>query len=95
MNSSLADFDSVCMATALHMMATLRAPPSQYQGLASNEDFKRLLETIRKTPVAMLDPLCQAVAHVAKEVVAIEAGCQQLQWLVAVPVQRKGEMIAS
>ena len=44
--TQLAAFDSVCMATALHCMASLRAPPAEYQALAGDPSFHKLLDTI-------------------------------------------------
>ena len=47
-HSSAADFDAVCMATALHKMASLDADPQQYQLLADRPELKRLKDLICK-----------------------------------------------
>lgn len=44
--SSAADFDAVCMATALHKMASLDADPKQYQLLADRPELTRLKDLI-------------------------------------------------
>ena len=46
--SSAADFDAVCMATALHKMASLDADPQQYQQLADKPELTRLKDLICK-----------------------------------------------
>ena len=40
--TSAADFDAVCMATALHKMASLDADPQQYQSVADRPELTRL-----------------------------------------------------
>ena len=49
---SAADFDPVCMATALHKMASLDADPLQYKMLADRPELKSLKDLIGelKTP---------------------------------------------
>lgn len=44
--NSAADFDAVCMATALHKMASLDADPHQYQLLADRPELTRLKDMI-------------------------------------------------
>lgn len=53
--TSAADFDAVCMATALHKMASLDADPQQYQLVADRPELTRLKELICEplTPVAV------------------------------------------
>lgn len=44
--ASLHEFDSVCMATAMHTMASIRAPFSSYSSLETNPDYLALLDAI-------------------------------------------------
>ena len=44
--TSAADFDAVCMATALHKMASLDADPQQYQLLTDSPELTRLKDLI-------------------------------------------------
>lgn len=44
--TSAADFDAVCMATALHKMASLDADPQQYKLLGDRPELSRLKEMI-------------------------------------------------
>ncbi len=43
---SAADFDAVCMATALHKMASLDADPQQYKLLGDRPELTRLKDMI-------------------------------------------------
>lgn len=53
--TSAADFDAVCMATALHKMASLNADPQQYQLLADRPELTRLKDLICKLHVPILE----------------------------------------
>lgn len=44
--TSLADFDAVCMATALHTMASLKGLPAQYDSLKSSAEMQSLMQAI-------------------------------------------------
>ena len=44
--TSAADFDAVCMATALHKMASLDADPQQYKLLGDRPELMRLKDMI-------------------------------------------------
>ena len=44
--SSAADFDAVCMATALHKMASLDADPQQYKHLGDRPELTHLKDMI-------------------------------------------------
>ncbi len=46
--TSGADFDAVCMATALHKMASLDADPQQYKLLGDRPELTRLKDMICK-----------------------------------------------
>ena len=47
-HTSAADFDAVCMATALHKMASLDADPQQYKLLGDRPELTRLKDMIRE-----------------------------------------------
>lgn len=47
--TSAADFDAVCMATALHKMASLDADPQQYKLLGDRPELTRLKDMIRES----------------------------------------------
>ena len=55
--SSLVSFDAVCMATALHTMASLNMP-NQYERLPDDPDFQQLMQMI-----GMVSDLKQAMKH--------------------------------
>lgn len=44
--TSLAEFDAVCMATALHTIASLRVSALEYEGLNNRAEVKQLLEAV-------------------------------------------------
>ena len=51
---SLQDFDAVCMATALHAIASLRGPQTQYEGLKQRSEIQSLLAAISKVSLICL-----------------------------------------
>ena len=59
-STSAVDFDAVCMATALHKMASLDADPQQYKLLADRPELARLKQMICEssfgcTPALLVD----------------------------------------
>lgn len=45
---SLSSFDAVCMATALHSLASLRSSPAEYAALPDREEVKSLFIAISR-----------------------------------------------
>ena len=59
MRTSGADFDAVCMATALHKMASLDADPQQYKLLGDRPELTRLKDMICESlPLKQWLPSC-------------------------------------
>jgi len=57
--TSAADFDAVCMATALHKMASLDGDPQQYKLLGDRPELTRLKDMICESlPLNQLLPTC-------------------------------------
>ena len=82
-NCYLPEFDPVCMATALHTMASLRAPATSYKSLETNMAYKNLLLAIGElfrllTLLSTYNQWSTVSLHYSLKILAVPSKCEAL-----------------